>query len=156
MKVFLTFCPLILTLSALGKGGVDSAYLAGEWKCHQEFQLSDSVIFSASHTSKYSLSSDTVVSNGIITTYLINKPGTKSVLQVQFHSHYSIDELEVTFKPYEIEATVLENGLGDLTEEFVDGFMQHKVESSADLLLIDESNFHLKYRNGTSAECLRA
>ena len=156
MKVLLTFYCLILTFSALGKGEVDSSYLAGEWKCHQQFQLSESVYFSASHTSKYSSSADTVVSNGTITTYLIQAPDTKSVLQVHFQSHYSIDELVVTFKPYEIDATILENGLGDLNEEFVDGFKQHKVESSADLLFIDDSSFHLKYKNGTTVECSRA
>ena len=61
----------------------------------------------------------------------------------------------ITFLPYKIEAKALQNGLGELTEEFVSGFEDHKVESVATIVVLNEKELQLNYNSGTTAKCSR-
>ncbi len=155
LKILFALSLSLFTLSAFGEIEIDLGLLQGKWQCVQEFNLTDSVHFRSSQTSRYSLANGEVVSSGIITTSLLQDPDTKSVLQTTYLSRFSIEGTTITFTPYDIKGTVLENGLGDLTEEFVRGFEEHKVDSMADIALIDEVNLQLNYHTGTSAKCLR-
>lgn len=129
--------------------------LNGSWQCVQAFNLTEDIHFRASFTSIYVLEKNETFYSGTITTTSLQKPEVKSVLKVDTKSDFHITDKQITYLPSNIEAAVLENGLGELTEDFVTGFKNHKVETKATIVLLNQTELELEYLSGTNAKCLR-
>lgn len=130
--------------------------LNGKWQCVQQFNLTEHVIFKAQAIAHYSVEKGIVTSEGTITTFIVDEPTERSVLKVEAIDSISIQGNEITFLPLDIQAEVLENGLGELTEDFVSGFENHKEKTTAKATVISNDELHIKYHTGYTAKCLRA
>ncbi|MBT0588192.1 hypothetical protein [Alteromonas oceanisediminis] len=93
--------------------------------------------------------------SGTITTFDLQEPNIKSVLKVDTESKFFIENGQITYQPFTVEAEALENGLGELTQDFVAGFKNHKVETMAKIVVLNETELNLSYDSGTNAKCLR-
>ena len=134
----------------------ESQDISGKWLCEQSYETDSNMLFQSKYSVKQEKGSIEIHQEGVISLTSLDDSTKISKLEYEVVGTQVVNYNEFITTPIEIGASVIENSLGFITDDFLKQFTSNRETYTGSFVVVDNKYMTSTFANGNIVSCEKA